>query len=149
LVSYHIYILQKRGADWEFLPHIAEYQSPRFLELRWKTELFWSKTMNRTSMLDTLRNYTHDLPPRWRTILWTLEEDEKFKNNVQNHQKANALKSSIQSTTNGLPWIDSRFYGGVNQQFRKELINLGLQVDGERMDEFEMSGYKYQIDTGG
>jgi hypothetical protein len=111
--------------------------------------------VNRTSMLDILRNYTYDLPPRWRTVLWTLEEDEKFIYNP-NHEppKLSSASASASTTSNGdatnnLPWIDSRFYGGVNEQFRKTLMQLGLQVNGERMDEFEMSGYRYHIDTGG
>lgn len=126
--------LRQRGADWPFLPHIKEFQSEGFLELRWKTELQWSKTENSTGMLEHLQNYTADLPPRWKTVLWSVEEDEKRK----------AVDGQSYS-----PWIDARFYGGLNNQFRDDLIKTGLQVNGERMDEFEMSGYRYHIDTGG
>ena len=129
-----IVVTRQRGADWPFLPHVKELQSEGFLELRWKTEIHWSKEKNTTSMLEHLRTYTADLPPRWKTVLWTVEEDEK--------QKA-------ASPAGGLPWIDSRFYGGLNNQFRDDLIQNGLQVNGDRMEEFEMSGYRYQIDIGG
>jgi hypothetical protein len=127
--------IPQRGADWPFLPHMQELQSEGFMELRWKTELYWSKTNNSTSMLEHLRNYTEDLPPRWKTVLWTLEEDEK--------QKSVGADKSV------MPWINSRFYGGLNTQFRNDLVKTGLQVNGDRMAEFEMSEYKYQIDIGG
>ena len=114
---------------------MQELQSEGFMELRWKTELYWSKTNNSTSMLEHMRNYTEDLPPRWKTVLWTLEEDEK--------QKA------VMADESDMPWINSRFYGGLNTQFRNDLVKTGLQVNGDRMAEFEMSEYKYQIDIGG
>jgi hypothetical protein len=121
-----------RGADWPFLPHIKEFQTEGFAEIKWKTELYWAKQKNQTSMMQHLRDYSKDLPPRWKGALWTLEEDMKSNGN-----------------NNSLPWIDSRFVGGCNKMFRQDLIDSGLNVDGQRIEEYEMSGYKYQIDFGG
>jgi hypothetical protein len=120
---------------------MKELQSGGFLELRWKTEIQWSKEKNSASMLEHLRNYTADLPPRWKTVLWTMEEDEK--------QKSLPGNAAAAAAAAGSPWIDSRFYGGLNNQFRNDLIQSGLQVNGDRMEEFEMSGCRYQIDIGG
>jgi hypothetical protein len=121
-----------RGADWPFLPHIKALQGEGFTELIWKTENQWAKQKNRTSMMQHLRDYSKDLPPRWKAALWTLEEDMKSGGNKDS-----------------LPWIDSRFFGGLNVEFRQDLIGTGLDVNGQRMDEYEMSGYKYQVDLGG
>ena len=114
---------------------MKELQSDRFLELPRKTEHEWSKVESSTGMLNHLRNYTNYLPPRWKTVLWTLEEDERV----------HAL--GIRTTHSA--WIDARFQGGLNVKFRDDLMKTGLKVNGERIDEFKMSGYKYQIDTGG
>jgi hypothetical protein len=114
---------------------MKEFQSDRFLELQKKTEQEWCNVENSTGMLNHLRNFTNDLPPRWKTVLWTLEEDEK-------------VKISSNSSTHSA-WIDSRFQGGLNVKFRDDLNKTGLKVNGERIEEFKMSGYKYQIDTGG
>mmetsp|Transcript_5426 Transcript_5426/g.8897 ORF Transcript_5426/g.8897 Transcript_5426/m.8897 type:complete len:513 (+) Transcript_5426:119-1657(+) len=115
-----------RGADWPFLPHMKNLQGEGFMEVRWKTELMWKGKENRTGMLQHLKEYENDLPPRWKANLWTLEAE--------------------QTET---PWIDSRFVGGLNIQFRDDLIGMGLEVNGQRIEEFEMSGYKYQVDFGG
>lgn len=74
-------------------------------------------------------------------MLWTMEEDEK--------QKSLPGNAAAAAAAAGSPWIDSRFYGGLNNQFRNDLIQSGLQVNGDRMEEFEMSGCRYQIDIGG
>jgi hypothetical protein len=115
-----------RGADWPFLPHMKELQGEGFMEVRWKTELMWKGKENRTAMLQHLKHYEADLPPRWKATLWTIEAEATEK-----------------------PWIDSRFVGGLNQKFRDDLISMDLQVNGNRIEEFEMSGYKYQVDFAG
>lgn len=56
---------------------------------------------------------------------------------------------SVRAEDDQTPWIDARFVGGENANIHSDLSNLGVQVSGYKIDPYEMSNYKYQIDLGG
>lgn len=119
-----------RGANWPFLPDIKLYEPLALREVFWRTDLQWTNVTNE-EWLEHVREYAADLPPRWKAAIWTLEEDMKGDNNGT------------------LPWINSRFVGGLNEAFRDKLMSKGLRVDGDRIEEYDMSSYKYHVDFGG
>lgn len=121
-----------RGADWPFLPYITDrytFEGPtKIMEQSQKPA--W-KDMTREGILEDLTGPEKykTFPPRWRAALMSVQAETGNPENV--------------------PWIDTRFVGGMNPEIHAKLAKKGVNVTGDRMDAHEMSNYKYQVDYGG
>eukprot|EP00545_Synedropsis_sp_CCMP1620_P011440 CAMPEP_0119013432 /NCGR_PEP_ID=MMETSP1176-20130426/8444_1 /TAXON_ID=265551 /ORGANISM="Synedropsis recta cf, Strain CCMP1620" /LENGTH=640 /DNA_ID=CAMNT_0006966523 /DNA_START=276 /DNA_END=2195 /DNA_ORIENTATION=- len=117
-----------RGADWPFLPYIERYTFEGPTKVMEKSQIpSWREATKESLMEDiTTDDFLKTFPPRWRAALMSVraEDDET-------------------------PWIDTRFVGGMHTEIHAKLATKGINVTGDRIDAYEMSNYKYQVDFGG
>jgi hypothetical protein len=116
-----------RGADWPFLHYHNRFrfEGPYDILQRMETPE-WKNGDPKTILQDLSTNLMDKFSPRWRGAIM-----------------------SARAATDAVPWIDTKFVGGVNAEIHTMLSKLGVNVTGDRMDADVMSNYKYQIDYGG
>lgn len=127
-------VLVWRGNDYPFMNYNEEFRfegpekiSSYFDNNKWKNAS--KEAILRDIMSPSLYK---EFSPRWRAALLTVQAENA-------HQPDEATRT----------WIDAKFVGGQNTEVRAKLAKRKLDVTGKRIDAFDMSRYKYQIDFGG
>ena len=117
-----------RGNDYSFLNYHDEFRYEGPNKIKHLFDPLWKNSTKDEILYELTSTLYWQFNPRWRAVFQSV--------------KAETQPGST-------PWIDVRFVGGVNTDVHEKLDERGIRVTGEKINAFNMSKYKYQIDLGG
>ena len=117
-----------RGSDYTFLHYHDEFRFEGPDKIKHLLDPLWKNSTKDEILYELTSTLYWEFNPRWRAVFQSVKAE-----------------TQLGST----PWIDVRFVGGMNTDMHEELDERGIRVMGERINAFNMSKYKYQIDLGG
>ena len=115
-----------RGSDYPFLHYHDQFRFEGHNRISHLLDSQWMNSTRDDILYELSSSMNEEFTPRWRAVLL-----------------------SVLAEAESPPWIDARFTGGLNEDVHQKLANKGIRVTGERIDSFDSSKYKYQIDLGG